>query len=213
METKNIRWLGHASILVETPNGNIIVDPWKLTNDYKAELVLVTHSHFDHLSVDDIRKVLPKGKSLIAPPDCLDALKEDYSCQAIKPGEEKDLGWVKIRAVKAYNPQKNFHPENNGWVGYIIKTDMQTIYVAGDTDLIPEMKQIRADIALLPVGGTYTMNYLEAASAARLIKPGIAIPIHYGDIVGEENEGEKFAKELSEIKTLILKPELKAKSA
>lgn len=205
----NIKWLGHASILIETSKGNILVDPWKLSEIHQAELVLITHSHFDHLSIDDINKCLAEGKVVIAPPDCLKSLESKYDCLEIKPDEKIELDWVKVVATRAYNRSKDFHPLKNNWVGYIITVDGQSIYIAGDTDLINEMKEIKADIAILPVGGTYTMNYIEAAQAAQMIKPKLAIPIHFGDIVGEKNYGQKFAQLLKDIPVKILEPESK----
>jgi L-ascorbate metabolism protein UlaG (beta-lactamase superfamily) len=212
--TNCVKWLGHASVLIETSVGNIFIDPWKIKGNYEAELVLVTHAHFDHLSPEDVNKILPPGKTVIAPPDCLDKLQDKYKCLPVSPGKELKIGNIKITGTYSYNKNKEFHPKNNNWVGYKIEVDDKTFYIAGDTDFIAEMSEIKTDVAILPVGGTYTMNYKEAAQAAKAINPTIAIPVHYGDIVGESDEGQKFANELADsIEVEILKPELAAKSA
>jgi L-ascorbate metabolism protein UlaG (beta-lactamase superfamily) len=209
MEKKfpKIHWLGHSSLRIETSFGTMLVDPWKLDEGVKADFVLITHSHFDHLSVDDIKRALPTGKSVVAPPDCLTDLQQEYDCHPISPGMNVEFENFNVTATPAYNPKKDFHPRNNNWVGYIIDADDTRIYVAGDTDLIPEMEKINADIVILPVGGTYTMDINEAAKAVKLIKPKIAIPIHYGDIVGKAEDGQKFARLLPEIRVEILTPE------
>ncbi|MGM0600575.1 MAG: MBL fold metallo-hydrolase [Candidatus Rifleibacteriota bacterium] len=212
--TNCVKWLGHASLLIETSAGNIFIDPWKIKGEYEAELVLITHAHFDHLSPDDINKILPPGKTVIAPPDCLDKLQSKFECLAISPGKEIKKGNIKVTGTYSYNKNKEFHPKNNNWVGYKIEVDNKTFYIAGDTDFIPEMSEVKANVAILPIGGTYTMNYKEAAQAARTIKPDVAIPVHYGDIVGEADEGQKFAEELKgAIEVEILKPELATQSA
>lgn len=202
-----INWLGHSSISVETSYGVILVDPWKLDKGIKADFVLITHSHFDHLSIDDVKKALPTGRPVVAPPDCLVDLQQSYDCRPISPGKSIRVEKIGITATPAYNPHKDFHPRNNNWVGYIIEADNTRIYVTGDTDLIPEMEKIAADIVILPVGGTYTMNFEEAAKAVQLIKPRLAIPIHYGDIVGQADDGKKFAAALPGIKVEILTPQ------
>lgn len=202
-----IHWLGHSSIRIESSCGTILVDPWKLNEGVKADFVLVTHAHFDHLSIDDIKKALPIGKPVVAPPDCLTELQHEYDCRPISPGMTVEFANFKVTATPAYNPQKDFHPRNNNWVGYIVDVDNTKIYVAGDTDLIPEMENISADIAVLPVGGIYTMDINEAAAAVKMIKPKVAIPIHYGDIVGKADDGQKFAQLIPEFKVEILNPQ------
>jgi L-ascorbate metabolism protein UlaG (beta-lactamase superfamily) len=202
-----IKWLGHSTVMLKGEK-LIVIDPWKLENEFKADLVLLTHSHFDHLSPDDIRKILQKNDPVIGTHDCFENLKE-FECKPVKPGDTIDLGWVKVEAVPAYNPNKEFHPKANSWVGYIIHFEGTSVYIAGDTDHIPEMKDIKADIAILPVGGTYTMSVKEAAAAAHEINPKIAIPIHYGDIVGNAQDGKDFAKLMSDssIEVKVLEPE------
>jgi len=201
---ENIKWLGHSSVLIEKEGECIYVDPWKIKRGEKGDLILITHSHFDHCSPDDIEKVKKDETVIIGPSDAVAKVKGNT--REIKPGEEIDLEWIKIRAVPSYNINKNFHPKSNNWVGYIIQFSNQSIYIAGDTDFIPEMRGLEVDIAILPVGGTYTMNAEEAAEAVNNMKVRIVIPIHYGDIVGSRNDAEKFASCVKNAEVKILSP-------
>jgi len=201
-----IKWLGHASILISIGGKNIYVDPWKIMkNEPKADLVLVTHSHYDHFSPDDINKIIKKDTVIVGPYDVM-KLKTGEK-KSISPGEEIDLKWVKIKGIPAYNTNKNFHPKMNNWLGYLIDIDGKKIYIAGDTDFIPEMKEIKADVVILPVGGTYTMTAEEAANAVNIMKPQIAIPYHYGSIVGSEKDAKLFSSFVLNAKVEILKVE------
>lgn len=203
---ENIKWLGHASILISTGGKNIYVDPWKLIKDQpKGDLILITHPHYDHFSPDDINKIVGNDSVIIGP---LDILKIKLGKKIeIKPGQEINLNWVKIKAVPAYNINKHFHPKGNNWCGYIIEIEGNKIYIAGDTDFIPEMKNIVADIVILPVGGTYTMTAEEAANAVNTIKPKLAIPYHFGDIVGSEKDAKLFSSFVINSEVKILKIE------
>jgi len=203
---ENIKWLGHASILISTGGKNIYVDPWKLIKDQpKGDLILITHPHYDHFSPDDINKIVGNDSIIIGP---LDILKIKLGKKTeIKPGQEINLNWVKIKAVPAYNINKHFHPKGNNWCGYIIEIEGNKIYIAGDTDFIPEMKNIVADIVILPVGGTYTMTAEEAANAVNTIKPKLAIPYHFGDIVGSEKDAKLFSSFVLNSEVKILKIE------
>ncbi|HOK55891.1 MAG TPA: MBL fold metallo-hydrolase [bacterium] len=201
-----IKWLGHASILISIGEKNIYVDPWKLKKDQpKADLILITHSHYDHFSPDDINKIIRNDTVIIGPHDIL-KIKTGEKIE-IKPGQETDLKWVKIKGVPAYNINKNFHPKSNNWCGYIIEIGGNKIYIAGDTDFIPEMKNIVADVVILPVGGTYTMTAEEAANAVNIIRPKIAIPYHFGDIVGSEKDAKFFSSFILNSEVKILKIE------
>lgn len=203
----NIKWLGHSSILIERDGKNIYVDPWKLkTAGNKADLLLITHSHHDHCSPEDISKVSDKDTVVIGPSDAL-AKVEAGDKRTLLLGAEIDLGWVKITGVPAYNLNKSFHPKANNWLGFIIKFPDASIYVAGDTDFTPEMKEVKADIVILPVGGKYTMDAQEAAQAVNAIEPKAAIPIHFGDIVGSKADAERFASLVKSAKVKILVPE------
>ena len=199
-----ITWLGHSTVLVKAGK-TVVVDPWKVQRTQVADLVLITHSHHDHCSNEDVQKILLEGGTVIGTPDALEQLEAETKIP-IAPGEQKDLGWVQIEAVPAYNINKEFHPKKNNWVGFILRFPEESIYIAGDTDVIPEMDAIKADTAILPVGGTYTMNPTEAAEAVKKIGPKRAIPIHYGDIVGEKADAELFVKSVTTAEATIIDP-------
>jgi L-ascorbate metabolism protein UlaG (beta-lactamase superfamily) len=197
-----LQWLGHASFKICHEDAVIYIDPWKLTESPQdATLVLVSHSHGDHYSVEDIVKVSGPDSKLIA---SADVVAKEKAGEAIMPGLIVELEGIRVAAVAAYNPNKQFHPKESNWSGFVIELGSKRIYYAGDTDLTEEMKALEdIDIALLPVGGKYTMNAEEAAEAAKHIKPKLAIPYHWGDIVGGRNDAERFAN-LAESNVKIL---------
>jgi L-ascorbate metabolism protein UlaG (beta-lactamase superfamily) len=192
---EKIFWLGHSTIRIDT-EPIVYIDPWKVTKPKKAGLVLVSHCHFDHLSPEDVKKVSGPDTVILAPPDCLGDL--PAGARAIKPGDRVELGAIIVEAVPSYNTNKDYHPRTSGWVGFIITAEGRRIYYPGDTDVIPEMEGIKVDIVVIPVGGTYTMTAAEAADAVNIIKPIVAVPIHWGDIVGTRVDAEKF-KEYSSV--------------
>ncbi len=184
-----IHWLGHASVKI-TGEKVIFIDPWQLKESEPADLILITHSHHDHCSPEDVRKIQKKGTVIVATSDCKSKLSGDVRIMA--PGDHLDVGGLQVEAVPAYNIGKSFHPKANGWVGYIVTVNGTRIYHAGDTDQIPEMDTFKTDVALLPVGGKYTMTAQEAAEAAIAIGPKVAIPIHYARIIGSEDDAKRF---------------------
>jgi len=186
-----IHWLGHAAFRLAA-HAVIYLDPFQIAPGPVADVILITHRHRDHCSPEDIAKVSGPATQLLAPADCLDVLPS--SARAIAPGETVALPGVEVSAVPAYNIDKPNHPRSNGWVGYVVSVDGTRIYHAGDTDLIPEMRTIRADIALLPIGGTYTMTAEEAVDAVRLLRPSAVIPMHYGPLVGTAEDAERFRR-------------------
>lgn len=219
MKIQNIdlEWLGHSSFKIKAENKVIFIDPYQLTNSKeKADFILITHSHYDHCSQQDINKIVKDGTIIVCTADCqskIARVKEKVKIELIEPRAEIKLNDFKIRTIEAYNNNKKFHPKSEGWVGYIIQIGNVVIYHAGDTDLIKEMEKLtgyskkgNTFIALLPVGGTYTMNAEEAAKAASIIKPTMAIPMHYGTIVGSREDAEKFVELCKEegIKAQIL---------
>lgn len=201
-----IEWLGHASFRL-TSGKVVYIDPFHLKTEEKADFILITHGHYDHCSIPDIRKIIKPDTIIIATPDCASKLTklEHDNLKLIAPGDKIDLGEIIVETVPAYNLEKEFHPKMNDWVGYIITMSGARLYHTGDTDIIPEMKPIKTDVMMLPVGGTYTMDADEAARAASIIKPQLAIPMHYGDIVGKQSDAARF-KEIADVKVEILKP-------
>ncbi len=213
MDIGRIHWLGHASFRIDADAATIYIDPWKTGGGPEADLVLVTHEHFDHCSAEDVARVLGPGTLVVAPRPCAGILKgivDGSRLRIVAPGDELTHGHVKVRAVAAYNSmpeRQGFHPldTERPRVGYLICVDNATIYHAGDTDEIAEMQGLRPDVALLPVGGTYTMDPAQAASAARRMGARAVVPMHWGDIVGSRQDAERFA-ELFDGETFIKDP-------
>ncbi len=208
-----IRWLGHDGFLLESGK-RVCIDPFKLKKPVQADLVLVTHEHFDHWSMDDLRKVVTPNTTIITiSANAQDAHKlRAKQVIIVRPGESKEVEGVAVQAVPAYNltkfrePGRVFHPKEDGKVGYIVTLGGVRFYHAGDTDSIPEMKEFRTDVALLPVSGTYVCTADEAVEAANRIKPALAIPMHFGAIVGSEADAQRF-KSKAPCPVEILQPE------
>lgn len=189
-----LHWLGHDTFRLDSSAGPIYFDPYELSGGPTAAIVLCSHDHFDHCVPGDVAKVQGEDTVIITEADCAAKLSGDV--RVMKPGEEIGLGAVKIEAVPSYNTDKEFHPKAKGWLGFVVTVDGVRIYHAGDCDHIPEMAELEVDIALLPVSGTYVMNADQAAQAALAIKPKLAIPMHYGAIVGDESDAKAFAQAL-----------------
>lgn len=200
-----IHWLGHASFLVKNKLA-VYFDPYQISPKEKADLILISHEHFDHLSLEDIEKIIKVNTTIVASHQCKEKLEKfDVEKIFMLPFEEKQVKGVKIKTIPAYNTNKPFHPKKDNKLGFVVEIEGTKIYHAGDTDLIPEMKDLKPDIALLPVSGTYVMTAEEAAEAVKLIKPKIAIPMHYGSIVGSQEDAKKFeelAEEFCQVKIL-----------
>lgn len=198
----NIRWLGHSGFNIEN---KIIIDPYKIAVPIKTNIVLITHPHYDHCSIEDVEKLADENTTIIIPPDCTSkfARQEKGKIKIIETGQSLQIEDIKIEAIPAYNTNKPFHQKENNWCGYIITINNKKIYHAGDTDLIPEMNNLDVDIALLPIGGTYTMNVDEAIEAIKKIKAKTIIPMHYGSIVGSKADAERLKKLLPD-KVVIL---------
>ncbi len=201
---QNIFWLGHDSFRLRGDKTVVYIDPWKLAEGTeKADFILVTHAHRDHFNKDDIAKISKPSTVVVGPPSVAEQL--GSKTIVAKAGQTLNVAGLAVDVVPAYNPNKKFHPKDAGGVGYIVTLDGKRIYHAGDTDETPEMKQIKCDIALLPVSGTYVMTATEAAQAANTIMPSLAIPMHYGDpdVVGTRQDAEEF-KKLAKVPVEIL---------
>ncbi|MEM0149882.1 MAG: MBL fold metallo-hydrolase [Candidatus Micrarchaeaceae archaeon] len=204
-------WIGHSSFYIKSNNRTLYIDPFRISSSIaqreKADLILVTHAHFDHFSAADIEKIKKDSTLIIT---STQTLSNGGNVKIARPGFKYNFEGINIEAVPAYNLKKerlSFHPKSNEWIGYVIDTGKERIYHAGDTDFIPEMKALKGiDIALLPIGGTYTMGVDEAVEAAKSIDAKYAAPMHYKNLLGIEGSKaaeEKFRKSLGN--ALVLK--------
>ena len=200
-----VTWLGHASFKLKTNNTTIYIDPYQGDYQDTADLILITHDHYDHFSSEKIDLIKGPDTAIVGPSAVTSRL---HPSETIAPEQTLKVKDIDIKAVHAYNINKAFHPKNTG-VGFILTIEDKKIYFCGDTDHIPEMKDIEADIICIPVGGTYTMNAREAAKAIKTMQPKTAIAIHWGSIVGSRDDADLF-KEIVErttnTKVLILEP-------
>ena len=203
IEGLSIEWLGQAGFRLKGGGKTIYIDPYNISPENsgeKADIILITHDHYDHCDSKSIDIVKKEDTIIFAPQACAEKIQ---NVRTMNPGDSVDEAGIKIVAVHAYNINKEFHPKGKG-IGLILTVNNKTIYHAGDTDKIPEMKNLgNIDIAMLPVGGTYTMTAEEAAEALNDINPKIAIPMHYGSVVGSKEDAEKF-KELAKCEVKIL---------
>ena len=206
---ENIEVLCHSCIKFN--KGEVIYfDPFKIEKNYNdADAIFITHDHYDHYSEEDIDKVVKKGTIIVAPEDLLTKLLkkgfERDNMVLVTPNQKYTVKGIEFQTIPAYNVNKQFHPKANEWVGYVLKIDGVTYYIAGDTDITEENKKVKCDVAFVPVGGTFTMDYKEAAELINEIKPKIAVPTHYGSIVGEKSDGISFSKLVSpEIEVEVL---------
>ncbi len=209
---ENLHWLGHDSFRLDAPKV-IYFDPWNLAaGAKKADIILVSHEHFDHFSKKDIAAISTNDTVIVTSAEVAGQLKASkIPCKEVKallPGQSFETGGIRIKAVASYNVNKDFHPKKANKLGFLVGLDNMTVYHAGDTDYIPEMDGYRCDIALLPVSGTYVMTADEAAQAAVAIGPKIAVPMHYGDVAGTAADAKAFAELLKgKIEVRILKKE------
>ncbi len=208
---ENIHWLGHDSFRLDG-SVTIYIDPWKLpAGPSPAGLILVTHDHYDHFSLPDI-EALAGPDTVVAGPPSVTGRMQSRATVTLGPGDRAEIAGVDVEAVAAYNidkfraPGEPFHPRETGGLGYVVMLDGARYYHAGDTDLVPEMAGVCCDVALLPVGGTYTMTAEEAAAACEVIQAAAAVPMHYGGIVGGVADAERF-RDLCSIPVTILTPE------
>ena len=193
-----IQVLCHSSIRMKR-DMTIYFDPFQINHDYNdADILLITHDHYDHYSEEDIDRVVKKDTIVVAPMDLKEKLlNHGFQIEQIvlvEPNQNYQIKGIEVHTIPAYNTNKAFHKKEYGWLGYLITLDGTVYYVAGDTDITKENLQVRCDVAFVPVGGTYTMTYEESARLVNQIHPKIAVPIHYGSIVGTKEDGKKFSE-------------------
>lgn len=205
----NIEVLYHSSIRINKEK-TIYIDPFKIDRNYNdADIIFITHDHYDHYSEEDIDKVTNENTVIVIPEELLTkVLKKGINKNAIitvEPNQKYMVQGIKFETVPAYNTNKTFHPKENDWVGYVIELNDVKYYIAGDTDITEENKKVKCDVAFVPVGGTYTMDFKEAAQLVNEIQPKVAVPIHYGSVVGTKQDAEEFIKLLhTNVKGVIL---------
>lgn len=205
----NIEVLYHSSIRINKEK-TIYIDPFKIDRNYNdADIIFITHDHYDHYSEEDIDKVINENTVIVIPEELLTkVLKKGINKNAIitvEPNQKYMVQGIKFETVPAYNTNKTFHPKENAWVGYVIEINEIKYYIAGDTDITEENKKVKCDVAFVPVGGTYTMDFKEAAQLVNQIQPKVAVPIHYGSVVGTKQDAEEFIKLLhTNVKGVIL---------
>lgn len=192
-----INLLKHNSIKIKNTN-TIYIDPYQIEDElHDANYIFITHSHYDHFSIEDILKIKNNNTYIISTQDTKEEIKKYFNEDKIiivTPNAKYKINYLTFKTTHAYNTDKQFHPFENNWVGYILNLDNNKIFILGDTDINPNIENIKCDIALIPIGGTFTMDYIEAAKYINKIKPSLVIPTHYGLIVGNKNDGKEFKK-------------------
>jgi len=194
------RWSGDAL--------TVYIDPWGVTGDDPADVIFITHAHYDHFRPDEIARISAPGTRVVAPHDVARELSGDVT--PVSPGDSMEIAGVNVQAVPAYNVAEkrlDKHPRSNNWVGYILRLGGNDYYHAGDTDHVPELDAVSADVTFLPIGGTFTMDAHEAAGLAKSISPQIAVPMHYGFVVGSPSDAETFRREAAPVKVETLTPD------
>jgi L-ascorbate metabolism protein UlaG (beta-lactamase superfamily) len=211
----SFHWLGHDGFRIIAGGKTIYTDPYQLSkaqhsrND--ADIVFISHNHFDHLSMDDLRHVIGKKTSIVAARECVDQLRAAGAAEVkgVAPGDRLAVQGVAVEVLPAYNTNKKFHPKADGKVGFVFTAGNTRIYHTGDTDDIPEMSAAKPDVALVPVSGTYVMTAEEAARVVneKIMPKKLAIPMHYGSIVGSEQDAKKFKQLVNACPVQILNRE------
>jgi L-ascorbate metabolism protein UlaG (beta-lactamase superfamily) len=204
---KRIKWLGHDGFEITAGNITLIIDPFKVEAARQADIILITHPHYDHCSVEDVARLAKPTTVIVTESESAEQLSAadlPGEIRVVKPGDSVTVSGIGIEAVPAYNLDKHFHPKEKQWLGFIVTIDGVRVYHAGDTDVIPEMDDLSVDIALLPVSGTYVMTAEEAVAAAKRIKPKTAIPMHYDSIVGTQADAVSFKEALTGICEIVM---------
>jgi len=201
-------WFRQAAMRYAGEGLTIYLDPWGTTpDDPKADLIFITHAHFDHLQPSEIERLSSPGTKLVAPRDVARELSGDVT--SVAPGESHVIGGVRFQTVPAYNvveERLDMHPKANAWVGYVLELEGGRYYHAGDTDALPELQSLSVDVAMVPIGGTYTMDYREAAGLVKAMEPGVAVPMHFGFVVCSPSHAGRFKKGAQPVPVEILEP-------
>jgi L-ascorbate metabolism protein UlaG (beta-lactamase superfamily) len=202
-------WFRQSAFRWRDDERTIYIDPWGTPADaLPADVIFITHAHFDHFRPDEVERLSTAATHVVAPHDVAGELPGMVT--PVGPGERHEVVGVRFETVPAYNVREealDFHPRENRWVGYLLELDGATYYHAGDTDHAPELSDVRADVAMLPVGGHFTMNVPEAAGLAKAIGPTLAVPMHFGFAVGSSGDGDRFAVEAAPVPVVVLTPE------
>lgn len=210
ISTKNLEVIYQSCIKLSADNDVIYFDPVEIHKKYAdADIIFITHEHYDHFSTDDISRIRKSGTKIVVPKSLAQKVNEmgfdKANVTVVEPGQSYNVKGYDFEVISAYNTFMPFHPKTKGWVGYVVNIDGLKYYIAGDTDVTTEAKQVKCDIALVPIGGRYTMNPKKAADLVNIIKPQIAVPTHYGCIVGRRDDARTFAKNLDrEIECRVL---------
>lgn len=205
---ERLTWFRQSAVRYAGDGMNVYIDPWgTAADDPPADVILLTHAHFDHYQPHEIERLRKDDTRIVAPKDIASGLSGDVT--AVAPGDSLEVLGVKIQAVPAYNiveERLDMHPETNGWVGYVLELDRRTYYHAGDTDALPELERLRTDVAMVPIGGTYTMDWREAAGLVKAMSPQVAVPIHFGFVVCSPTHADYFRDEVSPVPVEVLRP-------
>ena len=201
-------WFRQAALRWADEERTVYLDPWGTGDDPPpADLILITHAHFDHFQPEEIEKLRREGTELVAPYDVANEL--SGAVTPVRPGETLEVAGVRLTTVPAYNTREEalgFHPRANDWVGYVVELGGTSYYHAGDTDEVPELREIRTDVAFLPIGGHFTMDWRAAAGLAKAIEPKVAVPIHYGFVICSPSDGVRFRDAASPVPVELLTP-------
>lgn len=204
---EGVTWFKNSSFRLLEDGLTVYLDPWGIDDPTPADVIFITHTHFDHFVPEDIEKIQAERTKVVGPQDVAKELSGDVT--VVAPGDAVEVGGVKVQCVPAYNvveERLEFHPDKNRWVGYIVELGGRVYYHAGDTDHLPELETIRSDVAFLPAGGTFTMDAHQAAGLAKAMSPGLAVPMHYGFVSGSSKDGETFRGAASPVPVEVLEP-------
>ncbi|HET7236826.1 MAG TPA: MBL fold metallo-hydrolase [Actinomycetota bacterium] len=205
---ERITWFRQAAIRYAGEGLTLYIDPWGTTpDDPPADLILLTHAHYDHVQPREIQRLSGPGTKIVAPRDVARELSGDVT--PVAPGQSHEVAGVRFETVPAYNiaeERLDMHPKTNNWVGYVIELDGRRYYHGGDTDALPELEGLRTDVAMVPIGGTYTMDYREAAGLVKAMEPKLAVPIHFGFVVCSPSHGALFKREAAPVPVEMLPP-------